>query len=321
MDQQQQTEERRTMAISFLVNPEDQELSFPWMQRQPSMSSPPSSPSSSLLLDNDNDYDDNYQVDAEPSSTTSSSSSSPSGSFSYSSSSYPSSPSSHINLFPLLPSFATIASAATPFYLSPQSPPSSSSSSTSMPTSTSTPSASPSSPSSSYAPSPSASSTVAELLEGLIHTMGPHAFANHATSSSSSSTSPASVAMKESRGRGKGRRQASAGQVSLLEEVFALEPIPTALTKARLSQLLDMPTKRIQIWFKNKRARQKKGRSRKEPFTFHYFAAAAAAAAHQQFQLGGGLVATNKHNSNTAAGLNRFRPVKPSSTNFGGLVY
>lgn len=124
--------------------------------------------------------------------------------------------------------------------------------------------------------------SVSELLEGLLRTMGPRAFADDGASSSPSDSgdevSPSSAHMRqEHRGRRKGRRQASSGQVGLLEEVFALEPIPTALTKARLSQLLDMPTKRIQIWFKNKRARQKKGRPRREPFTFHYFASRASA--------------------------------------------
>jgi hypothetical protein len=55
------------------------------------------------------------------------------------------------------------------------------------------------------------------------------------------------------------RRHASPEQVVLLEQVFAVEPIPTSATKFRLSEVLDMSPKRVAVWFKNKRARQKKG--------------------------------------------------------------
>jgi hypothetical protein len=54
------------------------------------------------------------------------------------------------------------------------------------------------------------------------------------------------------------RRQASPKQVVLLEQVFAVEPIPTSATKLRLSEVLNMSPKRVTVWFKNKRARQKK---------------------------------------------------------------
>jgi len=112
-----------------------------------------------------------------------------------------------------------------------------------------------------------------ELLEKLLNTLGPGSFA--------SQPEPATTT-KLRTGVVKFRRQASAAQVALLEEIFAMEPIPTALTKARLSQLLDMPVKRVQVWFKNKRARHKKGFSRREPFTFHYFARSAISAASSE---------------------------------------
>jgi len=66
------------------------------------------------------------------------------------------------------------------------------------------------------------------------------------------------------------RRQASPKQVAILEQIFMLEPIPSSMTKVKLSRMLGMTPKRVQIWFKNKRARQKKGKPRREPFTFHY---------------------------------------------------
>lgn len=96
-----------------------------------------------------------------------------------------------------------------------------------------------------------ASASAAELLEGLLRRLGPGALALEETPVPLTQSAPPSFAAQErpkERGRAKGRRQASAGQVGLLEEVFALEPIPTALTKARLSVLLGMPAKRIQIW-------------------------------------------------------------------------
>lgn len=55
------------------------------------------------------------------------------------------------------------------------------------------------------------------------------------------------------------RRHASPEQVELLEQVFAVEPSPTSGTRFRLSEVLDMSPKRLAVWFKNKRARQKKG--------------------------------------------------------------
>ncbi len=55
------------------------------------------------------------------------------------------------------------------------------------------------------------------------------------------------------------RRQASPKQVVLLERVFAAEPFPTSATKRRLSEVLRMSPKRVAVWFKNKRARKKKG--------------------------------------------------------------
>lgn len=55
------------------------------------------------------------------------------------------------------------------------------------------------------------------------------------------------------------RRYASPKQVVLLEQVFAVEPFPTSATKSRLSKVLHMSPKCVAVWFKNKRARKKKG--------------------------------------------------------------
>jgi len=54
------------------------------------------------------------------------------------------------------------------------------------------------------------------------------------------------------------RKQATPKQVVLLEQVFAVEPIPGSGTKLRLAEVLNMSPKRVTVWFKNKRARQKK---------------------------------------------------------------
>ncbi len=75
------------------------------------------------------------------------------------------------------------------------------------------------------------------------------------------------------------RKQATPKQVAILEQIFAIEPIPSCVTKIRLSKLLGISPKKVQIWFKNKRARQKKGKPKREPFTFHYFGAQSE---HQQ---------------------------------------
>lgn len=76
------------------------------------------------------------------------------------------------------------------------------------------------------------------------------------SSSRDSSKQGAVAGMKEVHHQ---RRHASPEQVVLLEQVFAVEPIPTSATKFRLSEVLDMSPKRVAVWFKNKRARQKKG--------------------------------------------------------------
>jgi hypothetical protein len=54
------------------------------------------------------------------------------------------------------------------------------------------------------------------------------------------------------------RKPATPRQVVLLEQVFAVEPTPTSTTKLRLAEVLNMSPKRVTVWFKNKRARQKK---------------------------------------------------------------
>eukprot|EP01087_Luapelamoeba_hula_P003859 TRINITY_DN1373_c1_g1_i3.p1 TRINITY_DN1373_c1_g1~~TRINITY_DN1373_c1_g1_i3.p1 ORF type:complete len:815 (-),score=195.80 TRINITY_DN1373_c1_g1_i3:57-2501(-) len=73
------------------------------------------------------------------------------------------------------------------------------------------------------------------------------------------------------------RQRATPEQIELLEKVFGVTPLPTAQTKAELSQRTGMSQRRIQVWFQNKRARLKRMgivSKNKDPFVFHHLSMA-----------------------------------------------
>jgi hypothetical protein len=61
----------------------------------------------------------------------------------------------------------------------------------------------------------------------------------------------------------KKRKRVNAQQLAVLEEYFAVDPMPNTLVKLKLAETLGMSPKRVQIWFQNKRARLKKGEQKK----------------------------------------------------------
>lgn len=61
----------------------------------------------------------------------------------------------------------------------------------------------------------------------------------------------------------KKRKRVNAQQLAVLEDYFAVDPMPNTLVKLKLAETLGMSPKRVQIWFQNKRARLKKGEQKK----------------------------------------------------------
>jgi len=73
------------------------------------------------------------------------------------------------------------------------------------------------------------------------------------------------------------RKRATPEQVFILEQVFDMNPLPTAATKKELAKRIGMSHRQIQVWFQNKRARMKRmGQvpKCKDPFVFHHLAVA-----------------------------------------------
>ena len=63
----------------------------------------------------------------------------------------------------------------------------------------------------------------------------------------------------------KARINFTAAQLRAMEDVFKKEPVPSSETRQTLSQQIDVPPRRIQVWFQNRRARSKnKSSSRKK---------------------------------------------------------
>jgi len=61
------------------------------------------------------------------------------------------------------------------------------------------------------------------------------------------------------------RRRATPFQAAYLEYAFRINPRPDATAKYHISQHINMSTQRIGIWFQNKRARMKKGKTSTVP--------------------------------------------------------
>jgi len=62
------------------------------------------------------------------------------------------------------------------------------------------------------------------------------------------------------------RRRATPFQAAYLEYAFRINPRPDATAKYHISQHINMSTQRIGIWFQNKRARIKKGKTATVPY-------------------------------------------------------
>jgi hypothetical protein len=56
------------------------------------------------------------------------------------------------------------------------------------------------------------------------------------------------------------RKRINQTQLNLLEAAYVDDPMPSRRTKEKLAAQLGLPIKRIQIWFQNRRAKQKKGK-------------------------------------------------------------
>ena len=61
----------------------------------------------------------------------------------------------------------------------------------------------------------------------------------------------------EKRDREGKRRALSRDRRSVLEAVYAVEKLPDAGLRDRLSKYLDLSTRQIQVWFQNRRQREK----------------------------------------------------------------
>jgi len=57
--------------------------------------------------------------------------------------------------------------------------------------------------------------------------------------------------------KNKGRR-ATKEQVRVLEQVFSLDPLPSTATKKVIAERLGMSLQKVQIWFQNRRAKQRR---------------------------------------------------------------
>ena len=68
-------------------------------------------------------------------------------------------------------------------------------------------------------------------------------------------------------------------ELRVMEKVFDVEPVPSPETRKRLSQQLNVPQRRIQVWFQNRRARTK---SKKIPLRGSSSSTAASSEADQE---------------------------------------
>lgn len=60
----------------------------------------------------------------------------------------------------------------------------------------------------------------------------------------------------------KKRQRTSPDQLAILEEIFQTDKMPNQQTRVQLADQLGMSSRRVQIWFQNKRAKVKRGSSR-----------------------------------------------------------
>jgi len=65
-------------------------------------------------------------------------------------------------------------------------------------------------------------------------------------------------------GNKKKRQRTSPDQLAILEQIFQTDKMPSQQTRVQLADQLGMSSRRVQIWFQNKRAKVKRGHSKGE---------------------------------------------------------
>jgi len=62
----------------------------------------------------------------------------------------------------------------------------------------------------------------------------------------------------------KKRQRTSPDQLAILEQIFQTDKMPSQQTRVQLADQLGMSSRRVQIWFQNKRAKVKRGQNKSE---------------------------------------------------------
>lgn len=62
----------------------------------------------------------------------------------------------------------------------------------------------------------------------------------------------------------KKRQRTSPDQLAILEQIFQTDKMPSQQTRVQLADQLGMSSRRVQIWFQNKRAKVKRGQTKSE---------------------------------------------------------
>lgn len=65
----------------------------------------------------------------------------------------------------------------------------------------------------------------------------------------------------------KKRQRTSPDQLAILEQIFQTDKMPSQQTRVQLADQLGMSSRRVQIWFQNKRAKVKRGVSKSEVYS------------------------------------------------------
>jgi hypothetical protein len=69
----------------------------------------------------------------------------------------------------------------------------------------------------------------------------------------------------------KKRQRTSPDQLAILEQIFQTDKMPSQQTRVQLADQLGMSSRRVQIWFQNKRAKVKRGISKSSEVSVCFF--------------------------------------------------